>query len=66
MGGEKLFKFLPSLMLHEFYGRAIIRLEASKVTHVEAGTRLVWRYHNLHEKPLALLGRADGSHRHPV
>ena len=37
--GEKLFGLLPSLMLQDFYGRAIMRFEAGKVTHVETVSR---------------------------
>ena len=45
--GEKLFKFLASLMLRDFYGSVIIRMEAGKVTHVETETRRTWRYGDL-------------------
>jgi hypothetical protein len=45
--GEKLLKFLASLMLHDFYGLIIIRMEAGKVTHVETETRRMWRYDDL-------------------
>lgn len=34
-------------MLHQFYGPVIIRLEAGKVTHVEAETRRMWEYREL-------------------
>ncbi len=54
--GEKLFRFLASLILREFYGTVTIRFEAGKVTHVEAETRRMWRYRDLpdemdHEHP---------------
>ena len=45
--GEKLLKFLANLMLRDFYGVVIIRMEAGKVTHVETETRRMWRYQNL-------------------
>jgi len=48
--GEKLFKFLASLMLRRFYGIVTIRFEAGKVTHVETDTRRVWQYKNLPEE----------------
>jgi hypothetical protein len=34
--GEKLFRFVASLMLRDFYGTVTIRFESGKVTHVEA------------------------------
>ncbi len=37
--GQKLLKFLASLMLDSFHGVVIIRIEAGKVTHVETETR---------------------------
>ena len=48
--GEKLLKFLASLMLDNFYGVVIIRMEAGKVTHVETETRRMWRYKDLPEE----------------
>ena len=45
--GEKLLKFLASLMLRTFYGMVIIRFESGKVTHVGAETRRMWRYRDL-------------------
>ncbi|GAG11807.1 unnamed protein product [marine sediment metagenome] len=45
--GEKLFKFLASLMLDRFYGTVTIRFESGKVTHVEADTRRMWEYNDL-------------------
>ena len=45
--GEKLLKFLASLMLHNFYGVVIIRMEAGKVTHVDIETRRTWQYKDL-------------------
>ena len=45
--GEKLFKFLASLILREFYGTVTIRFEAGKVTHVATETRRTWRYCDL-------------------
>ena len=48
--GEKLFRFLASLFLHEFYGTVTIQFEAGKVTHVEAETRRMWRYKDLPEE----------------
>ena len=47
--GEKLFKFLASLMMRNFYGTVTIRLECGKLTHVETETRRVWRYRDLPE-----------------
>lgn len=40
--GEKLFRFLASLMLRRFYGRVTIRFESGKVTYVESETRHTW------------------------
>ena len=60
---EGLFKFLVDLMLREFYGKVIIRLQGGKVTHMELETRRKWRYSDLPEQnsgpsgPFA--GRAD-------
>jgi len=48
--GEKLFRFLASLILREFYGTVTIRFEAGKVTHVEADTRRTWQYKDLSEE----------------
>lgn len=48
--GEKLFKFLASLILREFYGTVTIRFENGKVTHVEAETRRGWVYKELPEE----------------
>lgn len=45
--GEKLFKFLASLILREFYGTVRIRFEAGKATHVETETRRAWQYKDL-------------------
>ena len=45
--GEKLLKFLASLMLREFHGTVTIRMEAGKVTHVETETRRIWEYKDL-------------------
>ena len=48
--GEKLFKFLASLMLQGFYGTVIIRFESGKATHVETETRRMWQYGDLPEQ----------------
>jgi hypothetical protein len=53
--GEKLFKFLASLMLRGFYGTVTIRFEHGKVTHVEVATRRMWQYNDL----------PDGTHQEP-
>ncbi len=45
--GEKLFRFLASLMLRRFYGTVTIRFEAGTVTHIETATRRVWDYEHL-------------------
>ena len=45
--GEKLFKFLASLILQEFYGTVTIRLEGGEVTHVENKTQRQWEYKGL-------------------
>jgi len=45
--GEKLFKFLASLILRRFYGTVTIRFEAGKVTHVEMETHRAWKYDDL-------------------
>jgi len=50
--GEKLFRFLASLILREFYGMVTIRLERGKVTHVETETRRLWQYRDLPEGPV--------------
>ena len=57
--GEKLFKFLASLILREFYGTVTIRFEAGRVTHVETETRRMWRYQDLAEQPSGMLGVSD-------
>ena len=48
--GEKLPKFLALLMLHDFYGVVIVRMEADKVVHVETETRRAWHYKDLPEE----------------
>lgn len=53
--GEKLFRFLASLILRGFYGTVTMRFEAGKVTHVETETRRTWPYKDL-------LGEAKGAH----
>jgi len=45
--GEKLFRFLASLILCEFYGTVTIKFENGKVTHVETETRRKWQYDEL-------------------
>ena len=45
--GKKLFKFLASSMLREFYGTVTVRFEPGNVTHVETQTRRMWRYRDL-------------------
>jgi hypothetical protein len=45
--GEKLFKFLASLILREFYGTVTIRFERGKATHVETRRRRVYEYSEL-------------------
>lgn len=45
--GEKLFKFLASLILRELYGTLMIRLGSGNVTHVESETRRMWQYRDL-------------------
>ena len=42
--GEKLFKFLASLMMRGFYGTVTIRFEAGKMTHIEIQNRRTWEY----------------------
>lgn len=61
--GEKLFRFLASLMLDRFYGRVTIRFEAGKVTHVEAESRRAWTYGDLpgQEKAMAGMPTRDGA-----
>ena len=49
--GERLFKFLASLMVRDFYGAVTIRFEHGKVTHVETETRRIWQYKDLPEAP---------------
>ena len=45
--GEKLFRFLASLILREFSGTVTIRSECGKVTHVEIEMRRKWEYQDL-------------------
>ncbi len=59
--GEKLFRFLASLMLRKFYGSVIIRLEAGKVMHVEAHTRRMWKYNDLPEETAGPSGPTHNS-----
>ncbi len=40
--GERLFRFLGSLVLHKLCGTAIIRFDGGKVTHVETETLQEW------------------------
>jgi hypothetical protein len=47
--GEKLFKFLASLILRRFYGTVTVKFEGGKVTHVETETRRHWQYQDLPE-----------------
>ena len=47
--GERLFRFLASLMVRGSYGIVTIRFEAGKVTHVETQTRRAWQYKDLPE-----------------
>jgi len=42
--GEKLFRFLASLILREFYATATIRFERGKLSDVGIGTCRAWRY----------------------
>jgi len=48
--GDKLFKFLASLLLHEFYGTVTIRFEAGKATHIKAEERRTWQYKDLPDR----------------
>ncbi len=63
--GEKLFKFLASLILRIFYGTVIIRFESGKVTHVETKMRRMWQYRDLPDETaqkgpeLAITGNRD-------
>ncbi len=45
--GEKLFRFLASLMVRRFYGTVTIRFELGKVTHVETEPSRLWQYQDL-------------------
>ena len=54
--GDKLLKFLASLILRESCGTATIRFEAGKVTHVETETRRTWRYGDLPDEMRPALG----------
>jgi len=58
--GEKLFRFLASLMMRDFYGSVTIRFEGGKVTHVETATRRMWVYQEL---PAETDGLTTPSHR---
>ena len=48
--GERLCRFLASVMLHQCHGIAIILFEGGKVTHVETETRRTWQYKDLPEE----------------
>lgn len=48
--GGRLFRFLASLILREFYGRVTIRFERGKVTRVETEPRRMWQYKDLPEQ----------------
>jgi len=54
--GEKLFRFLASLILREFYGTVSIRFEAGKATHVKAESRRTWQYKDL---PSEMVGELE-------
>lgn len=56
--GEKLFRFLASLMMRGFFGTVTIRFEAGKVTHVETETRRTWEYKDLPEEGASAPGAA--------
>ncbi len=58
--GQKLFRFLASLMLRRFYGTVTIRFEGGKVTHVEMETRRVWQYKDLSDQAPAGLDEENG------
>jgi len=45
--GERLFKFLASLVMRGFYGTVTIRFESGKVTHVTTETAQTWEYQDL-------------------
>ena len=49
--GEKLLRFLASLMMRDFYGSVTIRFESGKVTHVEVQNRRMWEYKSLPSSP---------------
>ena len=66
--GEKLFRFLASLILRGFYGTVTIDFGNGKVTHVETETRRRWQYDELpghrpgEETPMmpSHLGKVEG------
>ena len=41
---ERLFRFLASLMMCDFYGSVAIRFGAGKVTHAATEARRIWQY----------------------
>ena len=47
--GEKLFRFLASLILREFYGSVTIRFERGNATHVDLKMQRTWEYAELPE-----------------
>ena len=63
--GEKLLKFLASLIVRQFYGTVTIRFEAGKVTHVETETRWMWQYKELpaHSSGCDHIRKIAASHR---
>jgi hypothetical protein len=61
--GEKLFRFLASLMLDRFYGKVTIRFEAGKVTHVETETRCAWQYKELPDAKVEGVLSMDAGYR---
>ena len=52
-----MFRFLAAVMVDRFYGSFTIKFQAGKVTHVEAETRRVWQYNDLHEQMSEPSGR---------
>ncbi|KPK65818.1 MAG: hypothetical protein AMK73_01830 [Planctomycetes bacterium SM23_32] len=58
--GERLFRFLASLMMRDFYGTVKTRFEAGKVTHVETATKRTWEYQEL---PVGTDSLSTPSHR---
>ena len=64
--GGKLFRFLASLILREFYGTVTIRFECGKVTHVEIEMQRKWEYQDLPGKKGAVFPANSSKEEAPL